>query len=82
MKVDLARIDAKSSEGETFSIDVNEDNPVALGRGPELKIDATSISRKHLEIRLLANQVLLKCNHNKSKSTCDWLEFRLHIDHP
>jgi len=63
MKVDLARIDAKSSEGETFSIDVNEDNPVALGRGPELKIDATSISRKHLEIRLLANQVILKCNH-------------------
>jgi len=68
--IKLVRLDCKENQKDDKTIVVAEVVPgeTFLGRGPLLKIDVTSISRKHCRIKFTAetNQLLLTCNHRNS----------------
>jgi len=68
--IKLVRLDCKENRKDDKTIVEAEVGPgeTFLGRGPLLKIDVTSISRKHCLIKFNAetNQLLLTCNHRNS----------------
>jgi len=68
--IKLVRLDCKENHKDNKTIVEAEVGPgeTFLGRGPLLKIDVTSISRKHCRIKFTAetNQLLLTCNHRNS----------------
>jgi len=56
----LKRTDIADEEESEINLD---EGPVELGRGPLLRIDATNVSRKHVQLRCEDGKVILKCLH-------------------
>lgn len=58
----MSRVDSMGGGEAAIVIGLCE-QVLHLGRGPVLGIDATSISRKHLELKSIENRVILRCTH-------------------
>jgi len=62
MEIRINRIDVQNEE--TVELKLDESEELKLGRGPLLKIDATSISRHKISLKLKDGNIMIKCLKN------------------